>query len=349
MGKTIFNQQDFVGASEKFFSVAAEMLSIYAEEWFAKPMIAYLEELVQRQHQEELEPIFCISLSILRTSLLDGQPGYRIDGYGQDWALYDQPLYTRFVDCSWLSSWWTELTAYFQGILDQQEIQKYTSPLQAEQAAWKCTGPLFSMTGSLLKYLVQSVKKSEAYKKLVKGNEFKIEFGEYLDWKIILMTEYPEVDLFNSRGRRFPHRNFREKVFHHKKFYRYDLKGTEFFECEFTDSTIEETTLNDCVFERCRFKNVILSNSFLAGAQFRECTMENVTFKNVVASFYGIPSEKVDDWYRPLYMLYSSMDHVKFLECDLREGQMEQCTTTYTTLENTQVEASDFAILMPNA
>lgn len=348
MDETVFNQRDFAGAVEKAFSVVAEMLPVHVEEWFSKPIIAFIEDLVQKQHQGKLEPIYCISLSVLRTSLWGGKPGYRIDGYGQDWSLYTRPIYTCFIDSSWFTPLWRKLIEYFQAILDQQGVQKYSSSLQAEQAAWKCTGPLFSMMGSLLKYMVQSVKKTEAYKKLVKGNEFKIEFGEFLDWKIILIAEYPEVDIFNSRGRRFPHRNFREKTFHNKKFYKYDLKGAGFSECDFTDSTIEETTLNDCLFERCRFKNVILSNSFLAGAQFRECTMENVTFKNVIASFFGIPSEKVDDWYRPLSMLHSSMDHVSFLDCDLREGQMEQCTTTYTTMENTLVEASDFAILTPN-
>ena len=89
-------------------------------------------------------------------------------------------------------------------------------------------------------------------------------------------------------------------------------------------------------------------DGLLAGAQFRECTLENVVFERVIASIAGMAPEKMDDWYRALSMLLTSMEHVRFSDCDLRGGQMEQCTTTYTVMENTLAEASDFAILLPN-
>ena len=79
-----------------------------------------------------------------------------------------------------------------------------------------------------------------------------------------------------------------------------------------------------------------------------ECTLENVVFERVIASIAGMAPEKMDDWYRALSMLLTSMEHVRFSDCDLRGGQMEQCTTTYTVMENTLAEASDFAILLPN-
>ena len=106
--------------------------------------------------------------------------------------------------------------------------------------------------------------------------------------------------------------------------------------------------MGDCLFEQCRFKNVIFTDVLLAGAQFRECTLENVAFERVIASIAGMAPEKMDDWYRALSMLLTSMEHVRFSDCDLRGGQMEQCTTTYTVMENTLAEASDFAILLPN-
>ena len=189
--------------------------------------------------------------------------------------------------------------------------------------------------GSLLKYHMAPIKDDRAFRALVKGDEFRIEFGEFLDWKIVLAAEYPEVDLFNSRGRQFPHRQFQDKIFRHKKFYKFNLKGSVFRNCEFSDSTLEEASLGDCLFEQCRFKNVIFTDVLLAGAQFRECTLENVVFERVIASIAGMAPEKMDDWYRALSMLLTSMEHVRFSDCDLRGGQMEQCTTTYTVMENT--------------
>lgn len=148
------------------------------------------------------------------------------------------------------------------------------------------------MMGSLLKYHMAPIKDDRAFRALVKGDEFRIEFGEFLDWKIVLAAEYPEVDLFNSRGRQFPHRQFQDKIFRHKKFYKFNLKGSVFRNCEFSDSTLEEASLGDCLFEQCRFKNVIFTDVLLAGAQFRECTLENVVFERVIASISGMAPEK---------------------------------------------------------
>lgn len=345
MPKSVFEQQDFAQGSAIALSRLTELMSLNAEKWFSQPIIAFIGELCQRQSQDAMEPVSCISASMLRTALLHGKPGYRLDAYGQDWGLYERSLATAFVPCPWLSPLWEELVAYFQDILDHREIQKYCFPLQAGQAAWQCTGPIFSLMGALLKYLIASVKDAEELKKLVKGNDFKIEFGEFLDWKLILAAEYPETDIFNSRGRQFRHQRFCGKIFDKKRFYKFDLKGSTFQNCTFTDSIILETVLNDCIFEHCRFKNTTFSDVLLAGAQFQDCTLEHVDFDSVIASFAGLSPDKVDDWYRALYMIRTSTDHVHFSGCDLREGKMEQCTTVYTTLENTQVESSDFSIL----
>lgn len=348
MSESVFEQQDFEQGVSAALSRLTEFLPTHVEEWFSNPIVSFVHELCQKQSEECLEPVFCISASMLRTALLYGEPGYRLDAYGADWMLYERPIATTFVPCPWLLPLWTELTGHFQTILDQREIQKYCSPLQAEQAAWSCTGPLFSMIGSLVKYLLHSVEESTELRKLTKGNEFKIEFGEFLDWKLTWVAEYPEIDLFNIQGRKFPHRKFCGKVFDQKRFYKFNLKGSIFQDCIFTNSTILSSTLNDCLFTNCRFKNVTFSDVLLVGAQFQGCTLEHVTFDNVIASLVGLPPEKVDDWYRAFAMAYTSLDHVHFSDCDLRGGQMEQCTTTYATIENTLVDVSDFSVLEIN-
>lgn len=98
----------------------------------------------------------------------------------------------------------------------------------------------------------------------------------------------------------------------------------------------------------CCIKLDTATDVLLVGAQFQGCTLEHVTFDNVIASLVGLPPEKVDDWYRAFAMAYTSLDHVHFSDCDLRGGQMEQCTTTYATIENTLVDVSDFSVLEIN-
>ena len=347
MDETIFNQTVFSHASEKMISELTELLSDYAEDFFFSPVENFMNELCEKQRQEKLEPISCISLSMLRTALANEECGYRIDAYGEDWLLYERPLSTVFIACDWFLPVWKALLNYFEGILKNQEIQKNCFPLQAEQAAWKCIGPAWSFMGSLLKYSLETINKTESYKKLIKGNEFHIEFGEFLDWKVFLSAEYPEIDIFNSRGRQFAHHRFTQKLFQKKRFFRLNLKGCVFCDCEFKNCSIEQSVMNDCVFKRCKFTDVTFQDSFLAGARFEECTLENSSFQKVIACFEGLPPEKADDWYCSLLLFHTSINHVAFCECDLRGALMEQCTTTFTTLENTLTDLSDFSVLIP--
>ena len=103
MDNTVLKQQDFADAAGTAVTMLVERLSVHAEEWFVVPLSGFLKELCQKQRQGGIEPVFCVSISVLRTALLCGKPGYRLDAYGQDWPLYDRPLTTRFVECPWLT------------------------------------------------------------------------------------------------------------------------------------------------------------------------------------------------------------------------------------------------------
>ena len=89
MDNTVLKQQDFADAAGTAVTMLVERLSVHAEEWFVVPLSGFLKELCQKQRQGGIEPVFCVSISVLRTALLCGKPGYRLDAYGQDWPLYD--------------------------------------------------------------------------------------------------------------------------------------------------------------------------------------------------------------------------------------------------------------------
>lgn len=307
--------------------------------------LEFIQELITLQHEQDMEPVFCISISFLNTSLMLNSPTYRIDAYGQDWMLYTRPIATKYVPCEWFQPIWNNMVSSFQKVLDGQVIQKYCSPLQAEQAAWKCVGPLVSMMGSLLKYCLADMKENKEYKKLVKGSEFRIEFGEFWDWKLVLLGEYPEVDIFNTMGKMFPHRSFSNKLFENKIFSGLNLKGCVFQDCEFINCKFLDCVLADCKFENSRFIDTYLAMCLLAGAQFNNCTLEHMTIQKVTGSFDGIPLKNRNDWYMPMVMTHTSLQHVDFISCFLSDCVLEQCTTVYVSVKDSETERSDFTML----
>lgn len=323
----------------------SNMLLEGVDNWFISPLVRYMGSLAQLQKKKQIGPVSCISISFLNTALQCGEPAYRVDAYGEDWMLYEHSLYTQHIDCSWFLPIWKKLLEDFQSILDSQAIQKYCSPLQAEQAAWKCIGPLISMMGSYLKYLFYGFQEKEEYQRVVKGDDFQLEFGEFFDWKVVLIGEHQEVDIFNSSGRLFSHRRFHKKCFDQKNFAKLDLKGCKFEACKFQKCRFSDAVLNDCIFENCEFTDTFFSKCLLAGAEFNNNTINHTKFEGVIAAFEGIPQRQVDDWYRPMQMLHTSINHVEFVDCFLNDCILQQCTTTFTMVVSSAVENSDFAIL----
>lgn len=342
----VFQQKDIERASDTALRAIIFQLTDGAQGLsLLNSTLEFIQELTGLQHEQDMDPVFCVSISFLNTSLMLDKPTYRIDAYGPDWMLYTRPIITRYVPCEWFLPIWKDMVVSFQKVLDSQKVQKYCNSLQAEQAAWKCVGPLVSMMGSLLKYCFTDMRETKEYKKLVKGSEFRLEFGEYWDWKLMLLGEYPEVDIFNTMGKRFPHRLFSKKLFENKNFSGFDLKGCTFLDCEFKNCRFSDCVLADCKFDNCRFADTDLALCLLAGTQFNNCTLEHMTIQKATGSFDGIPLKKRNDWYMPMAMTYTSLNQVDFISCFLSDCTLEQCTTVYVSVKDSETERSDFAIL----
>lgn len=341
----IFTQEEY---SEIFSETMANLCQLLSEQQYnliLNPLSTHIDRLYLLQQQGQMEPVYCTSMSFLNTALACGGPACRIDTYGEDWLVYQNPLLTTYIEWPEFAPLWEHMLDRFQEVLNGRSIQKYCSPLQASQAAWKCIGPLLSMTASLLKYQIDELAESSSLKSLIKGDGFRVEFGEYLDWKIILLAERQEVDLFNTAGRNHKFRCFKDKVFEGKKFVEFDLEHCVFQDCEFQNCSFVETNLADGQFKNCRLNNVTIEKCWMQGARIVGSTILNTSFSEVIASFEGLKDTSPTSWFRPMSMDHTSLDHVQFTNCFLEDCILEQCTTTFVTVSTCQTGHSDFAIL----
>lgn len=344
MRPPVFTEEEY---SKIFSETMVSLCQLLSEQWpklFLNPLSAHIDRLYLLQQQSQAEPVYCTSMSFLNTALACGVPACRIDTYGEDWLVYQNPLLTTYVEWPEFVPLWNQLLGKFQEVLNSRTVQKYCSPLQASQAAWGCIGSLLSMAASLLKYQVDGLAGTSSYRSLVKGDGFRVEFGEYLDWKIILMAERQEVDLFNTAGRNHQFRRFKDKVFDRKRFAQFNLDHCVFQDCEFRDCVFIETSLADSQFKNCRLKNVSVEKCQMPGARIVSSTILDTSFLEVVASFEGLKGAPTS-WFRPMSMDHTSLDHVRFTDCFLADCILEQCTTTFVTIDKCQTGHSDFAIL----
>lgn len=340
-----FTQEEY---SNIFSETMDDLCRLLSEQWhnfFLSPFASHIDRLYLLQQQNQMGPVYCTSMSFLNTALACGAPACRIDTYGENWLVYQDPLLTTYTEWPEFRLLWEKMLDKFQAVLTSRNIQKYCSPLQASQAAWKCIGPLLSMAASLLKYQVDGLTETSSYKSLVKGDDFRLEFGEYLDWKIILTAERREVDLFNTPGRNHQFRRFKDKVFDRKRFTQFNLDHCVFQDCEFRDCSFIETSLADSQFKNCRLQNISLEKCQMAGARIVNSTILGSNFSEVIASFEGLKGTSPTNWFRPMSMDHTSLDHVQFTHCFLEDCILEQCTTTFVTISECQTGRSDFAVL----
>lgn len=227
-------------------------------------------------------------------------------------------------------------------LADMHEVKKDQTTLQIEQTTWKGIGPAISMVASLLKYRVTPIAESMAYQHVRKTLPFRLEIGEYLDWKLPLIVLKEEVDIFNSFGTNYAYFTFNNKVYKGKKFTKLNLTHTTFEDCTFDESVFTSCTLSDCIFRNCSFSGVRIEDCLLPGSAIESCKLSHTSFVDCIGSTAEIDPPQIKDFYLPFCVRDSSCHLVSFENCGLSYCGIVNCTTTYVTVKNCRTESSLF-------
>ena len=341
MGDTnLFSHEEYALALKQFIEDIFDNFDGIADTYIIPGIIDYCGKL--KAAQESIGTVHCISISFMNTGLYFNRPYFQIDAYGEDWRLYLRSLYTDVVSCDWLLPYWQKFKTSLASLAATHEVKKDQTDLQIEQAAWSGIGPAISMVASLLKYRVNAVENSPEYKQLQKYLPFRLEIGEYLDWKLPLIVQSDAVDIFISFGTNYAYYTFKKKVYKAKAFTKLNLTHAIFMDCDFDNSAFSGCTLNDCVFKNCTFGSVRFDDCLLPGCSFEHCRLSQTAFVGCIGSTVEMEPTKIVDYYRPFHIRDSSCHQVSFEDCGLAYCGIVNCTTTYVSVENCRTDSSLF-------
>lgn len=343
MGETnLFTQEEYSFALKQFIEDIFDDFDKIADTFIIPSIIDYCGKL--KSSQKSVGAVHCISISFMNTGLYFNRPYFQIDAYGEDWRLYLNSLYADEISCEWLLPYWQKFKTSLISLADKHKVKKDQTDLQIEQVAWKGIGPAISMVASLLKYRVSTVEKSPEYKQLSKYLPFRIEIGEYLDWKIPLIVQRETVDIFNSFGSNYAYYSFHKKVYKGKTFTKLNLTHAIFVDCDFDNSVFIGCTLNDCVFRNCTFASVQLEDCLLPGCVLEHCRLSQTAFVGCIGSTAEMEPTKITDYYKPFHIRDSSCHRVSFENCGLSYCGIVNCSTTYVSVENCRTDSSLFEV-----
>lgn len=338
----VLSHEEYTSALKQFIEDIFDNFEEVADTYIIPSVIEYCGKLKELQRNESVGTVHCISMSFMNTALYFDRPCFQVEAYGEDWRLYLSPLFTDEIRCDWILPYWMKFRATLTQLADMHEVKKDQTTSQIEQTAWRGIGPAISMVASLLKYRVRPIAESMAYQHVRKALPFRLEIGEYLDWKLPLIALQEEIDIFNSFGTNYAYFTFNKKVYKGKMFTKLNLTHAVFENCAFDESVFTSCTLNDCIFRNCTFTGVRIENCLLPGSAIENCKLSHTSFINCIGSTAEMDPKQIKDFYLPFCVRDSSCHQVSFENCGLSYCGIVNCTTTYVTVTNCRTESSLF-------
>lgn len=147
----------------------------------------YLIQVGQAQQQGQKSAITAIMVSWLRSEIVIGSHGYRVDAYGKEW-------FVDFQECSqnWLLDfiwhYWQEDVAYLeQSMLKNHHLPKIFD-YEFDYIKLDYAQAYHNLTKMYFISQIEQIRQLASFQTLIKEDDFAIYFGEYLDQAETIFT-----------------------------------------------------------------------------------------------------------------------------------------------------------------
>lgn len=294
-------------------------------------LVEAIQVLLNAEHKCELDGMAYVTISFMNTSLYFGKPVFRIDIYEENPELCQSPILTQTIDAQ-------NFIISFNSI--EKELLKFCpklTPMELEQASWLSIKVLLFYYANFLKYDLRDNELNTCLNILAKKQSVVISFGEYMDWQKAVVGVTSEVDIFKVINKKFVFKHFENKIYSNKNIKKLFFAQCRFINCSFDHSDFLHMDARDCIFDKCSFIYAAWDQCVFWGSIFSACNFESLHIKNSVFGFDGVSPQKVTEFYQPVQIDRCSFHKVMFIDSNLSQCNMNECTTTYTEILNCNV------------
>ncbi|AZK48595.1 pentapeptide repeat-containing protein [Paenibacillus lentus] len=248
-------------------------------------------EVCQHQMNEKMQECLGIRISLLRTSILDGEPVYMLEAYDE-----------QTIDCAQTTSyryqagWIFKYMAEWQQHCEEQR-RKYAGKVEiCGLEAWmnEQVNPFHLYMVHAVRYAMDQAVELTSFQNMVKGKQFDIRVGEYRDAnvsesvyrlnKIMRSSITCKGWLENLLEHQYVHEHIAGVNLSLGNYQGINLNYARFEDVDFTRSNMQNSYLLGTRFERCSSDQVDFRHSVLIDADFRHCSLKNARFDHILAS-----------------------------------------------------------------
>lgn len=295
-------------------------------------IVTVCEELIKKQ-EFLIMPIKCIQISLMRYSILLGNPIIRIDAYGEGGVLHDA-LESKEVQITWPAVGLEEMREKLRLKYEDEEAQidvLLNKMIDLIEYAFRET----------LRYEWKWIDEIEQVKELGKTTDFYISVGEYMDKQEYIYVQREQVDIFfRDKQETLVYRNYNDVIYQAKNFLKLDLEGSRFVHCTFEGVDFEESSLIDCTFENCIFKKCTFQGNDMRGCVFVECSLYKVEHQS---NHCNACSQRKGIVCRPFSYETCQLNRVTYDSCDLSYALLTECECKNVRVDTvSEIVNSDF-------
>ncbi len=296
MFEETFYPRAFLKLADKTIEAFEEQQEEIIKEW-KDGIKNYLSELEALQKEKLAPEVSELHFSFLYTSLLSGEPKFRIDTYGEGGRLSSESILTEEISALWLGIYFEEFRQELEEYTVRESIRRFIRPAELEVLKLRAVRSLLYYFSSRFRYIAPDILDFRELAKIKKEDSFVIQMGEYMDWQKTLYALLPEVDIFNcDRNTLLSFRRFSAFYYQDKVFSGLKVDNARFLDCTFKDVVIENCRMNDSMFAGCVFENTVFRNTEMAGCLFLDCTIKNSVWEQVEFLAEGRKAEMSENY-----------------------------------------------------
>ena len=277
-----------------------------------------LAEAIKLQQSEENICSY-MSVSLMNTSVLEGEPKFQVDFYNQEWV-YGESFCRYKFSADFLFKYWKDFVFEVQD--DNFYLRSNFGKAEIQSLFFGTVDKLAFMFACFTKYFAYQLSYSNEFDDIKRTESFYLTCGVYLDWQNRVAADLPEIDLLNPEAnQQTTYRPYNNKILRGKSFHDIDLQSGNFENCLFHNFTFENVSLVDAIFLQCRFISVTFQNVKFAGCTFFECYLKDCTFKNCSSDSADV-RENNDEYFAPMLLYHCFALGRKDINCNFERSKI---------------------------
>jgi len=303
------------------------------------------------QNQENIESklVFCVSIQILRSNIVNKKSELRLSAYDAEFYMDKNPIHYTFD--------FDELFKYIFEFENNvaEEVKKYVTRVNKSDVAVAVQKTVMfykDYLTRLLLFSIDDILRLDSFQDLNKEKDFFLFSGEYKDNLDYIYrsadekTKYEKTELVRkfSGGKD----EFYTQLLTDLEFEELDLRNKNLCYTQFTNSkmTLTDFALAYCIctnFSNCFISGTNFENALLYDADFSGATLYGVMFN---AAFAGLTTPKEDTFYSPGFngvnFKNAVLNKVDFTEADFSGADFRGAKFSDVIFENTNLENAVF-------